>query len=125
MQIRLATPEEKHMLQIRTGAWHNLQNAVVHVAIENGQIVGMIEAHLTFQIENLEIFPECRNKITRSRASLLLYRATEQWIKNPLVNRTGVRWFFSFTRSKAVKGWAERLGWKRVFKGGSFFAKFL
>lgn len=113
------------MLQAKTEAWANLQTAVVHVAVENGQIVGMIEAHLAWQVENLEIFPECRNKITRSRASLLLYKATENWIKNPLVNRTGVRWFFSFTRSKAVKGWAQRLGWKRVFKGGNFYAKFL
>ena len=122
MIIRHATPAERAAWKDHPGVWINLQAAEVFVAEEDGEAIGFLCAQKVYLVDHLILFKG--NKIKRSRAALRLYRAVEQFIRNPLTNRDGIRQMFSFTRREAVKGWADRLGWTRCYKRAATFTKF-
>lgn len=127
VEIRQARADEipflKQKLAETEGEQIDLDSARVWVAIDQGSIVGMLSAHMCWRVEPLLIFAD--NKMTRRRAGLALYRAAESWLGNRLLNRTGIHHFFATTRSKAVIGWANRLGWFRQFRGAATFLKYL
>lgn len=129
MEVRQALASELPYLKERMAETHgeqiDLEKARVWVAVEGGEIVGVLPARLIWQLEPLLVFPEVENKITRSRAGLLLYRSAEKWLGDRAQNRTGIHWFFAITRSKAVKRWADRLGWFRQYRGAQTFLKYL
>lgn len=93
------------------------------IAEEDGIPIGILGARMVWQLQPLLIFPEAKNKITRSRACYRLYEAAVAWLGNRELNGSGVHWFFAVTRSKGVKAWAKRLGWFRQYKGTAFFIK--
>jgi hypothetical protein len=127
MEIRQARAEELPMLQAKLaeseGEQIDLMTARVWVAVEGGEIVGMLPARMCWQLEPMLLWKG--NKITRSRAGVGMYRAAERWLGDRTENRTGIYWFFAVTRSKAVKAWASRLGWFRQYKGAWTFLKYL
>lgn len=105
------------------GEEHDLTQAIVYVAIEDGRKIGFLATRMVWQIEPLLVRQDVPT-VKASRAALLLYRAFEAWLKGPQ-NTTGVRWFFAVTRSEAVKGWARRLGWLRMYRGAETYVKHL
>jgi hypothetical protein len=127
VEVRQALAEElprlKDLMAASPGERIDLNKARVWVAIEDGEIIGVLPARMCWQLEPLLLFKG--NKITRSRAGLLLYRAAETWLGDRAQNRSGIHWFFAVTRSKAVKGWANRLGWFRQYRGAWTFLKYL
>lgn len=127
MEIRQARADElpilKQKLAEAEGEQIDLDSARVWVAIDQGNIVGMLSARMTWQLEPLLIFAD--NKMTRRRAGLSLYRAAESWLGSRQLNRTGIHSFFAVTRSRAVMGWANRLGWFRQYRGAATFLKYL
>lgn len=129
VEVRQAYAEEipflRAQLKKTDGEQIDLDQARIWVAVHEGKIVGMLPARMMWQLEPLLIFPEYENPITRSRAGLLLYRAAEKWLGDRSQNRTGIHWFFAITRSKAVKGWAQRLGWFRQYRGAATYIKYL
>lgn len=129
MEIRQATAAEIPYLKTRLaqtdGEQVDLEEARVFVAIEEGAIIGMFPLRMVWQGEPLLIFPECANKITRSRATYLLFDRACAWLADKTQNRTGIRWFFGITRSPAVIGWADRIGLRRQYEGAATFTKFL
>jgi hypothetical protein len=128
VEIRQARADEipylRERLKETEGEQIDLDTARVWVAVEGKQILGMLSARLVWQAEPLIIFPEVNNTMTRRRAGLGMYRAFEKWLPS-IENRTGIRWFFAITRSKAVMGWADRLGWFRQYKGAATYLKHL
>jgi N-acetylglutamate synthase-like GNAT family acetyltransferase len=124
---RLATLDEIPFIAERLkesgGIRIDLYRAPVWVAERNGQIVGILAAHLNWNIEPLLIFPEVKDKAVRRRACYGLYRAAEAWISDSNRNITGVSEAFAVTRSPVVMSWARRMGWFRQFKRASFFIK--
>jgi hypothetical protein len=129
MEIRQARAEEIPYLKSRLaeteGEQIDLDTARVWVAVENNRICGTLSLRLVWQAEPLLIFPEVTNKMTRRRAGLGMYRAMEKWLADPTQNRTGIRWFFAVTRSKAVQKWSKALGWYRQYRGAATFLKYL
>lgn len=129
VEVRQALAEEipylKERLAETEGEQIDLDIARIWVAVEDGKIIGMLSARMVFQLEPLLIFPEATNAHTRRRVGLGLYRAVESWIGSREKNRTGIHWFFAVTRSHAVKGWANRLGWFRQYQGAATFIKHL
>lgn len=130
MEFRQAKLDELPWLQERldqygSGEVDRLDLARVFVAVENGQIVGIFPLRMVWQGGPLYIFPECRNKITRSRATRGLFFRACEWLKDKTQNRTGIHWFFGITRSRAVKGWAPRIGLLRQYKGAAVLTKYL
>ena len=121
MVIRHATPAERKEWAKHPGVWINLQAAEVFVAEEDGEAIGFLCMTPLYLVDHL--IPLRGNKITKSRAALLLYRAAEQFVRNPLTNRLGIRQTIQFTRREAVKGWADRLGWTRCYKRAATFTK--
>lgn len=130
MEIREARFDEIPYLQQRLdeyggGEVDRLENARCFVAVENGQIIGMFPLHMVWQGGPLYIFPECSNKITRSRATYQLFKEVCAWLQDKSRNRTGIRWFFGVVRSKAVKQWASRIGLHRQYIGAHIYTKYL
>lgn len=109
-------------LRQRLSETEHEQVDVLHcwVAEENGLILGMLPGRLVWQLEPLILFPEVTNTLTRSRAALGMYLTAERWIQ-----QQPVRWFFVVTRSRAVQGWAKRLGWWRMYRGMHTYVKHL
>lgn len=129
MEIRQARADEIPYLKSRLaeteGEHIDLDAARVWVAVERHRIVGMMSARMVWQVEPLLIFPEVKNKMTRRRAGLGMYRAFEKWLADPTQNRTGIFWFFAVTRKRAVIGWAKALQWFRQYKGTTIFLKYV
>ncbi len=129
MIFRPAAPDELPELQRRLDATDgeriDLETTPAWVAERDGEILGILPARLFWNLEPLVIFDEVTNRLTRSRAALGLYRAAEAYLADPMRNRTGCHWIFCFTRSDAVKGWANRLGWLRQWKGAAAYVKCL
>jgi hypothetical protein len=126
VEIRQARAEELPLLAVRLaesgGEQIDLQTARVFVAVEDGQILGMLSLRMTWQAEPLLLFGENTQK--RRRAGIGLYHAMGAWIQGP-DNRSGIRWLFAITRKKAVMGWLGKLGWFRQYKGAATFLKYL
>lgn len=122
MLIRHATPEERTAWKDHPGVWIDLQSAEVFVAEDKGEVIGFLCGTPLYLVDHLVLFGG--SKVKRSRAALQLYRSMESFIRHPLTNRHGIRQIISFTRKKAVKGWSDRLGWTRCFKGAATFTKF-
>lgn len=106
------------------GETFDLSRELVFVAEDDGELCGFLPLRFIIQLEPLLVDREHFNKLTCSRAALMLCRAAETWIAGP-ENRTGIRWYFAISRSKAVWAWAERLGWHRLYKGVRHFVKHL
>jgi len=127
MEIRPAVladlPELTKWLITSPGEEYDLSQAIVFIAEEGGKTMGFLAARMVWQIEPLLVRQDIQT-IKASRAALLLYRAFEGWLKGPQ-NTTGVRWFFAVTRSEAVKGWARRLGWLRIYRDAATYVKHL
>jgi len=122
MLIRHATPEERTAWKDHPGIWIDLQAAEVFVAEDRGEVIGFLCAQKVYHVEHLVLFGG--SKVKRSRAALQLYRSVESFIRNPLTNRDGIRWMFSFTRRQPVKDWADRLGWTRCYQRAATFTKY-
>lgn len=122
--IRPAVPEDYPFLTERMEAAGGeviaLGEAPCWVAEQDGRIVGFLPLRAVWQMEPLIVLSG--QKITKSRAALLLYRAAEVWIADRN-NGSGVHWYFTITRSPAVKAWAKRLGWFRQYKGAALYIK--
>lgn len=129
MEVREARAEEIPWLKMRLaeteGEQVDLEQARVFVAVEDGKIIGMFPLRMVWQGEPLLIFPECRNKITRSRATYQLFREACAWLADKSRNHTGIHWFFGITRSEAVKDWAPRIGLHPQYEGATTLTKFL
>lgn len=129
MEIRQARADEIPALQARLDEYHGgevdrLDRARCFVAVENGAIIGILPLHMVWQGGPLYIFPECRNKIARSRATYRLFDAMCRWLGSE-ENKSGIRWFFGVVRSPAVKRWAARVGLLRQYKGAAIYTKYL
>lgn len=118
-------PELKRRLEQSGGEVIDLEAARVWIALEDGQMVGMLSARMCWQLEPLIVFPEVKLKATRRRAGLGMYLEATRWLGNRLENKSGIHWFFAITRSSAVKQWADRLGWLRQYRGAATFLKYL
>ena len=129
MLARPARAEEipylKEMLAKSEHEQVDLDLARVWVAEDEGKIVGLLAARMVWQIEPIYLFPEVTNKLSRSRAFYKMYRAFEAWLGDRSRNKTGIHWFFAVTYSPAVKAWAERIGYHRMYKGAATFVKHL
>ena len=127
MEIRQARAEEipylKQRLAESGGEQIDLDSARVWVAVEDGKILGILPLRLLWQAEPLLIFPEVENLFTRKRCGLGLYRAALDWLGSR-ENKTGIRWLFGITRSKAVEGWLRKLGWLHQYAGAKTFLKY-
>jgi hypothetical protein len=127
VEIREARAAEipwlKTKLEESGGELVDLEAARVFVAVEDGALLGMFALRMVWQGEPLLIFPECENRIKRSRAGYLLFRAACEWLRDR--NRTGIGWFFAITRSEAVKAWAPRLGLLEQYVGATTLTKCL
>ena len=129
MEIRQAKADELPYLQQRLdeyggGEVDRIDRARCFVAVEGHRIIGILPLHMVWQAGPLYIFPECRNKITRSRATYQLFRSVCEWLTGR-DNQTGIRWFFGVVRSKAVMQWAPRIGLLRQYKGAAIYTKYL
>lgn len=116
LRKRLAESSHEEIALDRARAW---------IAVKDGAIVGVLCARMVWQMEPLYLFPECENKITRSRAMFRLYQIAESWIGDRTRNLTGIHWFFGITRSKEVLKWADRIGYRRVYEGAAMLVKHL
>lgn len=129
MQARPARADELPYLRTRLAESEHeqvdLDAARVWVAEEDGRVVGLLAARMVWQIEPVYLFPEVTNKVRRSRAFYRLYRAFEAWLADRAANRSGVHWFFAVSYSSAVKAWAARMGYHRIYKGAATFVKHL
>lgn len=129
MEFRQARADEilylKQRLEESDGEIVDLDKARTWIAIDKGQIVGMLPLRMVWQAEPLLIFPECQNKITRSRATYGLFAAMQRWLGDRTQNKTGVHWFFGITRSQAVIDWSKRIGLHRIYEGAAMFVKHL
>ncbi len=129
LSIRHVEPKDFESLRQRLKENHSealdLERMPCWIAEDDGKVIGVLGARLVWQLQPLLIFPETKNKITRSRACFHLYRVATAWLGNRDLNRTGIHWFFAVTYSKGVKAWAKRLGWFRQYKGTAFFIKHL
>ena len=127
MEVRQARAEEIPFLKLKLaesgGEQIDLDRARIWVAVENGEIVGMLPARMVWQLEPMLVFS--KNKITNSRACYGLFAAAQAWLADRNLNRTGIYWFFCVTRSKAVKAWAGRVGLLRQYKGATTYIKYL
>lgn len=129
MEIRQARADELPHIKARLDAGNSedigINTARVFVAVEDGQILGVLAARMTWQLQPLMIFPEVKNKATRRRAGIGVYRAFEKWLADPMENRTGIRWFFAVTRSRPCMKWLTSLGMLRQYRGTTHFLKYL
>ena len=127
MEVRQARSEEipflKQKLSESGGEQIDLDKARIWVAVEKGEIVGMLPARMVWQLEPMLVFSQ--NKITNSRACYGMFAAAEKWLADRNLNKTGIHWFFAVTRSRAVKAWAPRIGLHRIYKGAVTFVKHL
>lgn len=126
MIARLATLEEIPYLLERIkesgGIFIDLYRTPCWVAEdEDGVIVGLLAAHLTWQIEPLLVWGE--TKAAKRRACYRLYRAAEDWLTDGSKNITGIYKAFAITRMVAVRGWAKKMGWSHQFKRAPMFIK--
>jgi hypothetical protein len=125
IEARLATLEEIPGLLERIkesgGVFVDLYRTPCWVAVDDGDIVGLLAATPVFQLEPLLIFPDFKSKALRRRACYSLYRAAAQWLASD--NGSNVRWAFAVTRSRAVLGWAKKMGWFQQYKGAKMFIK--
>lgn len=128
IEARLATvdeiPELLQRIKDSGGVFVDLWRTPVWVAVEEGKIVGLLAAELTWQFEPLLIFPEARNKAVRRRACYRLYRAAEVWMCDPTQNITGIYKAFAITRMVAVRGWAKKMGWGHIYKRAPMWIKY-
>lgn len=129
MEIRQARAEEIPYLKARLaetpGEQIDLDTARVWVAVDEGQIIGLLPLRMLWQAEPLHIFPEVANKHKRRLAGLALYRAATGWLADPKQNRTGIHWLFGITRSDAVAGWLQKLGWFQQYVKAKTFLKYV
>jgi hypothetical protein len=127
IEARLATlseiPELLDRIKQSGGVFVDLYRTPVWIAVEDGVILGLLAAELTWQFEPLLIFPEIRNKAARRRACYRMYRAAEAWMCDPTRNITGVYKAFAVTRMFKVRCWAEKMGWLRQYRGAATFVK--
>lgn len=123
MIVRQAREEDIPYLKTKLaesgGEQIDLDTARVWVAVEDEQIVGMLAARMTWQIEPLLLWGG--NQVTKSRAGVGMYRAAEEWLQE----NVGVRWVFCITRRAAVGRWLGKLGWLRQYKGAATFVKYV
>lgn len=126
MEIRQARQDELPLLKDKLaeskGEQIDLSRARVWVAVEGGEIIGMLPLRMCWQAEPLLLWGG--NRVTKSRAGLLIYRAMEQWLRGP-ENVTGIRWLFAVTRKRATAKWLPKLGWHRQYKGAQTFLKYV
>lgn len=125
MIARLARAEEIPELLQRIkdsgGIFIDLNRTPCWVAEDDGKLIGLLAAHLTWQFEPLLMFPEVKSKAVRRRACYKLYRAAEDWITTK--NITGIYNAFAITRMVAVRAWATKMGWHHQFKRAPMFIK--
>lgn len=100
-----------------------LDRAIVYVAEQDGQVIGLLPGRLVWQLEPNYVFPEVKNKATRARAGLGMLRAVEAWIADRNCNQTGVYMAFAVVRKRSVWPWIARLGWWRIYQGARFYVK--
>lgn len=128
VRIRKATisdiPKLQGWLDNYGGETFDLSKELVFVAMDDGEICGFMPLRVVLQAEPLLVDRKHFNKLTCSRAAVMLWKAAESWIAGP-ENKTGIRWYFAISRSKAVWAWAGRLGWSRIYKGVRYFVKHL
>jgi hypothetical protein len=129
MEIRQARAAELPHIQARLEAENSedigIDTARIFVAVEDGQILGVLAARMVWQLQPLVIFPEVRNKAKRRRAGLGMFRAAQEWLGSRSLNRTGIHWFFAVTRSRPCMGWLKSLGMLRQYRGTAHFLKYL
>ena len=126
--IRKATlsdlPKLQAWIDSYGGETFDLSQELVFIAEHDGEVCGFMPLRIVFQMEPLLVDRANFNKLTCSRAAVMLCKAAETWIAGR-ENRTGIRWYFAISRSKAVWAWADRLGWSRIYKGVRHFVKHL
>jgi len=129
MEIRQARSDELPYIKARLDAGNSedigIDTARLFVAVENEQIIGVLAARMCWQLQPLVIFPEVRNKATRRRAGLGMFKAAQEWLGNRNLNRTGIYWFFAVTRSRPCMRWLTSLGMFRQYRGSAHFLKYL
>lgn len=117
-------PKLQKWIDAYGGETFDLSKELVFVAEQDGEICGFMPLRIVFQMEPLLVDRKHFNKLTCSRAAVMLCKAAETWIAGP-ENRTGIKWYFAISRSQAVWAWAERLGWSQIYKGVRHFVKHL
>lgn len=127
MEIRPAAaaelPELKQRLKESGGEEIDLETARVWVAVEGGQIVGMLPLRMCWQAEPLLLFGA--STMARRRAGIGLYRAMIGWLGDRERNRSGIYWLFAVTRKPVVMRWLMKLGWLEQYRGARTFLKYL
>ena len=129
MEIRQATSSDtpflKQKLSKSGGEQIDLDTSRIWVAVEKGEIVGMLAGRMVWQLEPMLVWSG--NKMTDSRACYGMFAHACKWLGDRTQNKTGIYWFFFITRSKAVKDWAKHssLSLYRIYKGAQTFVKYL
>lgn len=129
MEFRQARAEELPYLQTRLDEANSedvgIDTARIFVAVQDGQILGVLAARMVWQLQPLVIFPEVGNKATRRRAGLGMFKVAQEWLGSRSLNRTGIHWFFAVTRSRPCMKWLVSLGMFRQYRGTATFLKYL
>lgn len=127
MEIRQARQDELDYLQKRLdeykgGEVDRLDCARCFVAVEDGEPIGILPFHMVWQAGPLVIFPELKDRQTRRRAAIDLFKAMCEWLKGP-ENKTGIRWFFAVVRSKTVQKHSKTFGLVRQYIGAHIYIR--
>lgn len=127
MLIRPARFEELPYLQQRINESKHekvqLKDTVLHVAEEDGKIIGILPARMWWQLEPMYIFPEVKNKTTRQRACYKLAKAVQLWIGDRSKNHSGVHSYWFVTKSHFFAKLAKKWGCHRIYKRTQMFGK--
>jgi hypothetical protein len=103
-----------------------LGEGIVFVAEYENKIVGFGAAQMYWKIEPVMLFDEFKKKAPRSarqRATYLLARALDHWIKESPENTSGVRRYYCFIRDRVMQKLAQSFGMFRIYTGGKFFGR--
>ncbi len=107
MRVRPARDLEVAYLQGRLASAPidqvDLKKSIVFVAEEDGLTVGFIAAHLVWRVEPLMLFPEFKREAPQAmqrRATLLLGREIDRYIRDPVATSNRIHEYFAFVRKE-------------------------
>jgi len=104
---------------------YDLRRCIVFVAEFGGDIVGFTAARLQWQVEPLLLTNQFKRNgplFAQQKATYLLIRELDGWLRDPKKNTTGIHYYFCHIRDKTMQKLAVSFGMTRVYFG-KFFGK--